>query len=224
MNKLFGTIAAICVVLSGILGYMLFIEKSSTADLVRKYVDADEKYTVTKKTLDGYTAFTSYSAVLSKSMSEQMKFIGAKSKRQYSHFENIERKKLLVTSHAALELQYTVEYVVGYDLSGGKFKLDASAKGITIHLNKPEMVASPSVIENKIKTLSGGIFIDEKQESINLLSKLPEIVSANNRVNEILQDEAIIALCEKKIKEFLRGVLVSQHKAEIIPEITIIYN
>ena len=222
-KKIAGLIFGIFILVCGALGYLLYAEKSTSADLQRKYVDANEKYTVSQKNLSGYIAFTSYSAILTKSISEQMKFIGAKSRRQYSHFENIEVKKFGVTSHAALELQYIVEYVIGYDFSGGNFKIDANEKGITISLKKPEMVASPSVTESKTKTLSGGMLIDEKQETINLLNKLPEIVRANNRTAEILQDEATIALCEKKIKEFLRGVLISQHKTEIVPEIAINY-
>ena len=222
-NKFFKFFLAAFLVIAMALGYMLYLEKTSTANLMRKYVDAQEKYTNSQKTLAGYTAFTSYSALLTKSLAEQMKFIGAKSKRQYSHFENIERKIGPITTHAALELLYTVEYVIGYDLSGSNFKLEATEKGITIHLKKPEMVALPSVTESKIITLVGGTFIDEKQESINLLNKLPEITNAKDRTTEILRDEAIIALCEKKIKEFIRGVLVNQRNAEIIPEVTVVY-
>jgi hypothetical protein len=222
-NKLTNAILVIILIIASIFGYMLYLEKSNTADLERKYVDAQEKYTVTQKTLTGYTAFKSYSSLLTKSLSEQMKFIGAKTKRQYAHFEAIEKKKMLITNHAALELVYTVEYVIGYDLSGANFKLDSSDKGITIQLKKPEMVALPSVTESKINILSGGMFIDEKQEAIDLLNKLPQISNANNRLTEILKDEAVIALCEKKLKEFIRNVLISQHNAEVIPEVTITY-
>lgn len=222
-KKFVSFVAAIFVILISILGYKLYLEKNTTADLARKYVDASEKYESAQKTLIGYTSFTSYSAVLNKELSAQMKFIGAKTTRQYVHFENIEVKKLGITSYAAIELKYTVEYAVGYDLSSGNFKLDANEKGITIFLKKPELAAKPSVTESKTKTLSGGMLIDEKKETIDLLNKLPQIASANNRTSEILQDEAIVALCEKKIKEFVRGVLINQHKVEIIPDIVIVY-
>lgn len=222
-KKLIGFIAVIFFIAILVFGYMFYLEKMSTANLERKFVDAQEKYRVSQKTLAGYTAFTSYSSLLTKSLSEQMKFIGAKTKRQYAYFEAIEKKTVLVTTHAALELLYTVEYVIGYDLSNGNLKLDSDEKGITLHLRKPEMVALPSIIKSETRTLSGGAFIDEKQETINLLNKLPQIANANNRTSEILQDEAVIALCEKKIKEFIRNVLINQYKTEIIPEVKIVY-
>jgi len=67
------------------------------------------------------------------------------------------------------------------------------------------------------------MLIDEPAETIKLLNRLPEIVRDSNRTNAIIQEEAVIALCEKKIKEFIRGILINQHGAEIIPEISIVY-
>lgn len=106
---------------------------------------------------------------------------------------------------------------------GHPFDGTAFAQNLTRLQNPTYCVALPSVIKSEPHTLLGGAFIDEKQETINLLNKLPKIVSANTRITEILQNEAVIALCEKKIKEFIRNVLINQYKKEIIPEVTIIY-
>jgi hypothetical protein len=224
MNKILSVIIFISLIVIGILGYKLHNEKTLFEQAELKYKDTEEQYRVTKKTLLGYTSFTGYSAVLSKSLSEQMKFIGAKINRRYMHQEPIERMIAGIKQHAALELIYDAEYTAGYDLSGGKFKLDADDKGFTLHLNKPEIVAEPAVKYSFTRILSGALFIDEKQATIDLLNKLPTIISTPERKDLIIKDEAVIALCEKKIKEFIRKIIIEQHKAEMIPEITIVYN
>lgn len=224
VKKLVSIIAFLLFAIVLLLSYKLYSEKRSYNDLESKYVDISEKYTVTEKTLFGYTTFTSYSAILNKSLSEQMKFIGAKTKRRYMHQENIVKSIANVKSYAAIELVYDAEYVTGYDLSKGKFKLDITNKGITLHLNRPEIVAAPATTYTFTRILSGAMLIDEKQETINLQNKLPQIIGAKERINEIINDEAVVALCEKKIKELIRDILVSQNKAEIIPDIVIAYN
>ena len=73
-RKLIAIIFAVLVTSLGGLGIKLYFESNAFNDLSSKYVDVTKQYESTKKTLLGYTKFTSYSAVLSKSMSEQMKF------------------------------------------------------------------------------------------------------------------------------------------------------
>ena len=212
--------------------YLIFVLKTKLYDKTNllleselRYKDTKAQYETTKITLLGYTSFKNYSAVLVKSLSEQMKFIGAKANRRYMHDEVIKNSNLGMVTYAALELIYDAEYVAGYDLSNGKFKLEATDKGFTLHLNRPEIVALPAISYTFIRVLYGLEFINNTQQAkIDLLNKLPQIVSAPDRINGILRDEAVTALCEKKIKEFIRTILASQYKVEMIPEIIIIYN
>jgi hypothetical protein len=223
VKKLVGIAFFVLGVIVLILGYKLYDERNLFTERELKYKDTEAQYEVTQKTLLGYTSFKNYSAVLSKSLSEQMKFIGAKVNRRYMHDEVIKDVTLKMQSFAAIELIYDAEYVVGYDLSHEKFKLEATSKGFVLHLNKPEIVASPAATYTFTRILYGALLIDANTATINLLNKLPQILGAPDRINGILHDEAVIALCEKKIKEFIRSILVSQYKIDMIPEIRIIY-
>jgi hypothetical protein len=46
---------------------------------------------------------------------------------------------------------------------------------------------------------------------------------AQTRAKEIQNDEVVIALCEKKLAEFLRNFLAKQPNVDIIPSIRIAY-
>ena len=93
--------------------------------------------------------------------------------------------------------------------------------GITVTLNKPELVASPSVKIISSEIPSKGILIDEKAAVIVLQQQLLPI--ALNRVKDIQKDEAVVALCEKKLGEFLRDFLAKQPNVRVIPVIKFAY-
>jgi hypothetical protein len=175
----------------------------------------------TQNDLLGYTTFTQYLEVTKKAISGRTKFLAAKIDRNYVHVEHINRSALGIKSDATIILNYAVEYSVGYDLSPESFSVSGDATGITVTLKKPELVASPAIGAISHEIPGKGLLIDEKEQVIALQQQLT--IAAEKQGNAISMEEAVIALCERKLGEFLRDFLAKQPNVRALPMITFAY-
>ncbi|HRE72646.1 MAG TPA: hypothetical protein PLC14_19275 [Accumulibacter sp.] len=114
-------------------------------------------------------------------------------------------------------MNYAVEYSVGYDLSPESFTVAGDATGITLPLKKPELVSSPAIGAISHEIPGKGLLIDEKAQVIALQQRL--ITAVRKQGNRIKQEEAVIALCERKLGEFLRDFLAKQPNVRAVPMI-----
>jgi hypothetical protein len=114
-------------------------------------------------------------------------------------------------------LNYAVEYSVGYDLSPESFAVAADATGITVTLKKPELVSSPAIGAISHEIPGKGLLIDEKEQVIALQQRL--ITAAAKQGDAIKMEEAVIALFERKLGEFLRDFLAKQPNVRAVPMI-----
>jgi hypothetical protein len=159
--------------------------------------------------------------VTKSAVADQMKFLAAKVDREYAHVEHIQKSKLGFKSDATIIVNYAVEYSIGYDLRPESFSVSGDEKGITVTLHRPEVVASPAVRIISHEIPSKGILIDEKAAVIALDERLHAI--ARDRARAIRDDEAVIALCEKKLRDFLHDFLAKQPNVRVVPIITFAY-
>lgn len=83
------------------------------------------------------------------------------------------------------------------------------------------MVASPAVRNLRYKVLSGGVLTDEKAAVIQLYAKAADESASKGRL--LASDPAVIALCEKKLVEFLREFLRQQPGVRSVPHIRVVY-
>lgn len=196
-------------------------EGRSLTDVLAKLIKVEEELSQTKSNLLGYTKYTDYLSVSKTAMSEKMKFLATKVDREYVHVEHIQKSTLGLESEATIILNYKVEYSFGYDLKPDNFNVSADKDGIVVTLHKPELVASPSVDIRSHEIASNGVLIDEKAAVIDLQQKLLGI--AKTRTLAIQKDEAVIALCEKKLGEFLHDFLAKQPNVKVIPTIKFAY-
>jgi hypothetical protein len=190
-------------------------------EVLGKLFVVQEELSETKEDLLGYTRFTYYMTESKAAISEQMKFLAAKVDREYVHVEHIQTSTLGIPSDATIILRYTVEYSFGFDLRPEHFAVTADKNGITITISRPELVASPAVNILSHEIPSTGIFIDEQAAVIALQRQLSSV--AKRRAVAIKNDEAVIALCEKKLAEFLRGFLAKQPNVKAVPAIRFAY-
>jgi len=161
--------------------------------LLSKLHVVEETLSATKHDLLGYTTFTRYMEVTKKAISGRAKFLAATIDRNYVHVEHINRSALGIKSDATIILNYAVEYSVGYDLSPESFTVAGDATGITVTLKKPELVSSPAIGAISHEIPGKGLLIDEKAQ--------------------------VIALCERKLGEFLRNFLAKQPNLRSVPMI-----
>lgn len=133
------------------------------SDLQSKLHVVEQTLAATKQDLLGYTTFTQYLEVTKKAISGRAKLLAATIDRNYVHIEHINRSALGIKSDATIILNYAVEYSVGYDLSPESFAVAADATGITVTLNKPELVSSPAIGAISHEIPGKGLLIDEKE-------------------------------------------------------------
>ena len=209
----------------GITSYALLQgrEERNLVDLLKSLREVKEELSQTKNDLLGYTKYTDYISVSKSAIEGQMKFLAAKIDREYFHVEHIERSTIGIKSYATIIIKYKVEYSFGFDLNPGSFSIssDSGKDGIIVTLRKPELVASPSVDIISHETPGAAFLIDEKAAVIDLQQKLLGI--AKTRAKEIKNDAEVIALCEKKLAEFLRDFLAKQPGVRVAPVIKFAY-
>ncbi len=191
------------------------------SDLQSRLHAVEQSLSETQKDLLGFTTFTQYLEVTKKAISGRARFLAARIDRNYVHVEHIRRSALGIQSDATVILKYAVEYSVGYDLSPENFTVAADATGITVTLKKPELVASPAIGAISHEMPGKGLLIDEKEQVIALQQQLT--IAAEKQGNAISMEEAVIALCERKLGEFLRDFLSKQPNVRAVPMITFAY-
>ena len=189
-------------------------------NLTNLYV-MEKQLSETRTDLLGYTTFTAYLNESKKAITEQTKFLAAKVDRDYVHVQHIQKTILGFRSEATIILKYTVEYSFGFDLRPDRYTLTGDTNGMIVTLDKPELVAAPSVRIVGHEIPSAGFLVDEKTEIIELQRQL--LIVAENRAKDIQQEEAVKALCEKKLGEFLRDFLARQPSVRAVPIIKFSY-
>ena len=181
----------------------------------------EKQLSATRNDLLGYTTFTAYLNESKKAITEQTKFLAAKVDRDYVHVQHIQKTIFGFKSEATIILKYSVEYSFGFDLRPDRYTLTGDINGIIVTLDKPELVAAPSVRILSHEIPSAGFLVDEKAEIIELQRQL--LTVAQNRAKDIQQEEAVKALCEKKLGEFLRDFLARQPNVRAVPIIKFSY-
>ena len=126
-----------------------------------------------------------------------------------------------VKSDATVLVRYVVDFSVGYDLQSKNFGLKGDDGKLLISLGRPVSVARPAVRILSSEIVSRGVFTDEKGAIIGVQQRLPEI--ATNHGAGIVRDPAVVALCEKKFREFLLDFMRKQPGASVLPTIEFKY-
>ena len=212
-------VIAVTISITGISAYNRN-QQQQQETLAKLFIVQDELST-TRQDLLGYTQFTDYLTQSKTALTEQMKFLAAKVDREYIQVQHIQKSTLGFNSDATILIRYAVEYSFGYDLRPDSFSISGNKDGITVTLGHPELVASPAVNILSHEIPSTGIFIDEKAAVIALQQQLFGL--AKKQAGQIQRDEAVTAVCEKKLAEFLHDFLAKQPNVKAVPAIKFAY-
>ena len=202
-------------------GAVYYLQNQEQQEGSAKTLVMQEELATLRKGLLGYTKFMDYMTVTKKAMSGQMHFLAAKVDREYVKIEHIQKAALGLKADATIVVKYSVEYSVGYDLRPESFTVTGDKNGITITLSRPELIASPAVNILSHQIPNSSLFIDAKTAVITLQQRLLPI--AIKQAIDIKGEEAVRALCEKNLAEFLRDFLAKQPGVNSIPTIRIAY-
>ena len=222
MKKIFvSVIIALLVGAVGSYGISQYLARKSHVDLISRLHSVEQTLSQTKNELIGFTRYTDYLTTTKKALTEQSKFLAARVDREYVHVEHVERSKFWIKSDATIILKYTVEYSVGFDLHPERFSVSADASGIVVRIGRPQLVASPSIRIISHEIPDKGALVDEKSAVIQLQQQLHEV--AKSKGQEILGEDAVVALCEKKLAAFLQDFLSRQANVRIMPSVKFRY-
>ncbi|MGV3654544.1 MAG: hypothetical protein ACO1N5_10010 [Noviherbaspirillum sp.] len=183
--------------------------------------ELERKASRLEKELLGYTRYTDYLYAGQKALQGETRFLAAKVERQEGFTRVIQRKVMGLSSEATVAVWYVAEYSFGYDLKPGSYAIRQTPSGIEISIGRPTLLASPATRSLRHKVLSGGILTDEAAATLKLYEGIAE--SAHRKGVAMASDEAIVALCEKKLIAFVQDFLARQPGVNRVPAITVSY-
>lgn len=210
-------LAAIAIMAGG--GYYYFVRPntSSPPTMDAAGETTDNGLVVSRKTID-------YEAITKSALAEKASFLTATLKRnivRVQHLEKSIRYTPFPSSRATVRVKYDVEYPIGYVLNPGLFAVSGGADGLIIELQKPQLVARPSVKLLSFEVLESGLLIDEKVALLELQQKiLPQVESASRGV---LNRPDVIPISERMFRGFLQQFLQQRADGERPPAITFRY-
>ena len=203
--------------------------------IVKAQAEAQELKSVVTRTeseLLGHTSYTSFLTVGKQSMAGQMKLLAATVTREESVTQIVEKSFLPgLMSTATVTISHKTEYSFGYNLQPEQYDLRAVANGIEIRVKKPTLVATPAVSNVRYKVLAGGVFVGADIPAAfclvvyaALLKLTAEAAAEAKSKGEVMaSDAAIVALCEKKLVDFVYSFLSKQPGVKVVPRISVVY-
>lgn len=205
-----------------VVAFFLGWEKFQPADPLEAKVRTLQAEVVSKRDeLLGYTKYADYLYASKEQLQEQMKFIAATVVRREGYTRVIDKSILGVKFNSVVAISYTSEYSFGYALKPGDYDINSTATGINVTLRKPILVAGPATSNLSHQILSGSVFADSQAAVIGLYQGLDKRTLESGRM--LAADEAVVALCEKKLVAFLHDFFAKQPGVTHVPSITISY-
>lgn len=178
--------------------------------------------TETQENLLGHTSYTSYMTSGKESLQGQMKLLAATVVREEGVTQVIERVLLPgLSSSGTVAIWYSVEYSFGFDLQPHNYDVRATADGIEVRVKKPTLLATPAVTNLRYKVLAGGMLTDEKAAALKLYEEAA--IRAKSQGTAMAMEPPVLALCEKKIVDFLHAFLAKQPGVKVVPQIRVVY-
>lgn len=175
-----------------------------------------------RKELLGYTRYAELLASAKSALVDSARSLQAKVVREYTHVEVIGKEAKSVKPPVCIIQRYHVEAVFAFDLKPDSFQLVASPGGLEVQLNgKPSLqgIANARPLSHEIS--NEGILENEPVAVKQVQQKL--IAIAQKQADTMATEDAICALCERKLAETLRAHLLGGAGVRQVPSITFVY-
>lgn len=124
-------------------------------------------------------------------------------------------------SDTRVRVTYHVEYPIGYIMLPGSFDVAGGDDGLILTLDRPQLVAKPSVTLKKAEVIDTGFLIDEQATLVKLQQDIQP--TAEKQAAAILKEADILPASEKALKEFLQPFLEAAADGGSVPTIKIVY-
>ena len=127
----------------------------------------------------------------------------------------------LSASDMRVRVSYRVEYPIGYVMKPDNFDVAGGEDGLIVTLDRPQLIAKPSVRLQKAEVIDTGFLIDEQAALVKLQQDI--LPTAEKQAAAVLKEPDVIPASEKALKEFLQPFLEAAAEGGQVPAIKIIY-
>lgn len=175
-----------------------------------------------RKELEGLTKYATYLGAAKTHLTDNAKGLQAKVVREFTYAETFNRDGKSIKAPVTILQRYNVEAQFSFDLKGGNFDLIAAPTALEVHMRgKPSLqgIANARPVSHEIT--NEGVLDNEPVAVKQIQQKL--IAIAQGQAEAIGAEEATIALCERKVADALRSLLITQAGVRQVPYITFLY-
>jgi hypothetical protein len=197
------------------------LEHQNSQMALGQLVELNEVVTTVKADLLGHTKYTDYLQVGKKTLTEQAKFVAATIRREDTVVRHIQKDFKLFKTDATILVKYEAEYAFGYDLQSKSFEIKETPRGLQILLDRPQLITAPAILKQSHEVPGSSVFINDKAAAFKIYEGLPGVVESKGQV--LASDEAVVALCEKRLIAFFEDFLSKQPGVKHIPNISVEY-
>ena len=124
-------------------------------------------------------------------------------------------------SDTRVRVSYQVEYPIGYIMNADSFSVSGGDYGLILTLDRPQLVAKPSVTLQKAEVIDTGFLIDEQAALVKLQQDIQP--TAEKQAAAILKEADVLVASEKALKDFLQPFLEAAADGGPVPTIKIVY-
>ena len=124
-------------------------------------------------------------------------------------------------SDTRVRVSYQVEYAIGYIMNADSFSVSGGDDGLILTLDRPQLVAKPSVTLQKAEVIDTGLLIDEQAALVKLQQDIQP--TAEKQAAAILKGADVLVASEKALKDFLQPFLEAAADGGPVPTIKIVY-
>jgi hypothetical protein len=202
-----------------VMEYRQFGERQKTGNLLLKH---QTEAALSRKELEGYTKYATYLGAAKTHLCDNAKGLQAKVVREFVHAETFNRESKTLKAPVTIIQRYNVEAQFAFDLKPANFELIAAPTALEVHMRgKPSLqgIANARPLSHEIT--NEGVLDNEPVTVKQIQQKL--IAVAQGQAEAIGAEEATCALCERKVADALRALLITQAGVRQVPYITFLY-
>ncbi len=175
-----------------------------------------------RKELLGYTRYAECLAAAKAALADNARALHAKVAREFTYVEVVGKDGKSAKPPVCIIQRYLVEAVFAFDLKPEHFNLVATPGGLEVQLSgKPSLqgIANSRPLAHEIT--SEGVLENEPVAVKQVQQKL--IAIAQKQAETMAHEDAICALCERKLAEALRATMLGYAGVKQVPSIGFVY-
>jgi hypothetical protein len=175
-----------------------------------------------RKELVGYTKYAEYLPGAKGHLADNAKSLQAKVVREFTYTETFNREAKNLKPPVTIIQHYNVEANFAFDLKPGSFELVSTPAGVEVQLHgKPTLQGIANARPTHHEISNEGVLENEPVAVKQIQQKLIGIAQRHGET--MATEDAICALCERKVAESLRTLLITQNGVRQVPFVSFFY-